>query len=67
MHDRAESAEMEPQLPSLVSPGPGAVFSLSREMKMAKSQAAKKNLSVVSCQELLGLGSSGERPEGGIR
>ena len=58
---------MEPLLPGLLPPGPGAVFSLSKEMKMAKSWAANKNLLVVSCKELLGLGSSGERPEGGIR
>lgn len=43
------------------------LFSLCREMKMAASQAAKENLLVAHCKELLGLGSSGERPEGGIR
>lgn len=37
VHDGAERAEMEPPLLGLVSPGPGAVFSLSKEMKMAKS------------------------------
>lgn len=57
---------MDAPLPSLACPGPGAV-SLCRERKMAASQAAKENPLVARCKGLLGLGSSGERPEGGIR